>query len=265
MLQRLVIQPSQLRDRQVALTEPQRHYLYRVLRLRVGDRVIVLDGQGQAWQARLGADGAELVEALAGQAELPIAVTLVVALPKGNGFDDVVRQCTELGVTAIVPVISDRTLLHPSPPKLERWRRIAQEAAEQSERQVVPTILDPLPFQTLLREPSPGGTLSQDTAIKYLCAERGSPPHLLHSLADTPGIQPEQTTANSQGSPGIMIAVGPEGGWTDTEITAAIAAGYQPISLGPRILRAVTAPMVALAIIAAQCECQNYPPTRLSP
>jgi 16S rRNA (uracil1498-N3)-methyltransferase len=254
MLQRLVIHPSQLCDRQVALTDTQRHYLCRVLRLGAGDRFVVLDGQGQSWQAQLAANGAELIETLVGQTELPLAVTLVAALPKGNGFDEVVRQCTELGVVGIIPVMSDRTLLHPSPQKLERWRRIAQEAAEQSERQVVPTILEPLPFKTLLREPNPQGTLIQSTLIKYLCAERGSSPHLLHSLdlldslaLPAPGREP---------APSITIAVGPEGGWTDAEITAAIAADYQTVSLGPRILRAVTAPMVALAIIAARYECQ---------
>jgi 16S rRNA (uracil1498-N3)-methyltransferase len=258
MLQRLVIDPLQLSDRHVSLTVHQRHYLCRVLRLGTGDRFVVMNGQGRAWLAALAApgpeSGAELVEELIGRAELPVAVTLVVALPKGNGFDEVVRQCTELGVAEIVPVLSDRTLLHPSSQKLERWRRIAQEAAEQSERQIVPTILEPLPLRSLFTTadlspglpPSLDGSLRQTGTRKYWCTERGATTHLLDGLVDGE-IWQEQAG-------GVAIAVGPEGGWTEAEVDSAIAAGYQPVSLGPRILRAVTAPMVALALIAAVCE-----------
>lgn len=248
MLQRLVIHPSQLSDRHVSLTADQRHYLCRVLRLGAGDRFLVMNGQGQTWLAEL-ADlenelGARLVEELRGRSELPVNVTLVAALPKGNGFDEVVRQCTELGVAAIVPVLSDRTLLHPSPQKLERWRRIAQEAAEQSERQVVPTIEEPRSLAALFTEPQlVAGSVTQ----KFWCTERGATVHLLDCLV---GGVPWQAAE------GLAIAVGPEGGWTEAEVAGAIAAGYQPVSLGPRILRAVTAPVAAMALIAAVCERQ---------
>ncbi len=253
MLQRLVVDPAQLdsaqlRDRQVTLTEAQRHYLCRVLRLGPGDRVVVMDGRGQSWLAEMMAPGdqanLQLLAAMAGAearpTELPVAVTLVAALPKGNGFDEVVRQCTELGVASILPVISDRTLLHPSPQKLERWRRIAQEAAEQSERQVVPTLLAPLPFAQSLR-------MLPSTEAKYLCAERSTAAPLLACL--------QATTL----PPTMAIAVGPEGGWTTAEIEGAIAMGYRPVSLGARILRAVTAPVAALSLIAAVGETNPSP------
>lgn len=235
-LQRLVIAPDQLNPPQILLNADQQHYLSRVLRLRSGDQFIAMDGQGKGWLAQLQSDQAKILEAIDTRSELPISVTLILALPKGNGFDDVVRQVTELGVTCIAPVISDRTLLHPSPNKLDRWRRIAQEAAEQSERQIVPTILEPVPFRD---------RLSQNSEDRhFICLARGSSPHLLDVLL-------EQTYSS------IKLAIGPEGGWTDSEIEQAIAANYQPISLGRRILRAVTAPIVALSLISGSLERTN--------
>lgn len=236
-LQRLVIAPSQIQQQQISLTTQQQHYLNRVLRLRCGDRFIAMDGLGHWWVAVLTELKAEILESISVQTELPVSITLLVALPKGNGFDEVVRCCTELGASCIAPVISDRTLLHPSPQKLERWRRIAIEASEQSERQFVPTILDPQPFVTAL------SSVNSDTSSvdnhKYICVARGDSPRLIDRLHD-------------KGQ--IVIATGPEGGWTHTEVESAIAAGFQLVSLGRRILRAVTAPIVALSLIAAAFE-----------
>ncbi|UBF25858.1 16S rRNA (uracil(1498)-N(3))-methyltransferase [Kovacikia minuta CCNUW1] len=253
MLQRLVIASHQFHPPFIALTTEQQHYLCQVLRLRQGDRFIALDGQGQSWLARLVPsdhssmpEQAEILDTIAGKTELPLAVTLVIALPKGNGFDEVVRQATELGVACIVPVISDRTLLKPSPQKVERWRRIAQEATEQSERQIVPTILEPISFRDSLQNPSMDG----DQSSRYLCVTRQQSPHLLHCLLD----RKQWAMGKGQNPSGILLAIGPEGGWTDSEVEQAISAGYQPVSLGSRILRAVTAPVVALSLIAASWE-----------
>lgn len=235
-LQRITIAPSQLQNQQIFLTSQQQHYLMRVLRLQAGDRFIAMNGQGCWWLAKLEGEQAQILESIAVQNELPVTVTLMVALPKGNGFDEVVRQATALGVTSIIPVISDRTLLHPSPQKLDRWRRIAAEAAEQSERQILPTILEPIPFTTSLK-------LSQDSFpdSQYICVPRDSYPHLLECLQAS-----KQKT--------IAIATGPEGGWTDAEVQQACAASFQPVSLGRRILTAVLAPIVALSVLAAAVE-----------
>lgn len=231
-LQRIAIAPSQFQQGQILLTKEQQHYLGRVLRLREGDRFIAMDGKGKWWLSQLTGEQAQVLEPLSVETELPVSITLMVALPKGNGFDEVVRCCTELGVTCIAPVLSDRTLLHPSPQKLERWRRIAAEAAEQSERSFVPTILEPVTFNTAFT--------ANQTIHSYICEARGEYPHLkkvLNSISDE-----------------ILIATGPEGGWTTQEIENAIASGFQPVSLGRRILRAVTAPVVALSLITAACE-----------
>jgi 16S rRNA (uracil1498-N3)-methyltransferase len=236
-LQRIAIAPTQIDQQQITLTTEQQHYLSRVLRLRSGDRFIAIDGQGGWWLAELEHQlQARILEAIAIHTELPITVTLIVAMPKGSGMDDIVRQTTELGVSNIAPVISDRSLLQPSPQKLERWRRIAQEAAEQSERQIVPTILEPISLTASLQQWS--------APQCYFCVARGSAPHLLKCLQNT--ISNHQTT--------IAIATGPEGGWTPTEVEQAIAAKFQPVSLGQQILRATTAPVVAIALVNAAIE-----------
>jgi 16S rRNA (uracil1498-N3)-methyltransferase len=217
----------------MTLTLEQQHYLGRVLRLGQGDRFVAMDGVGGSWLAELGHSGqAAIVEALTVHTELPLAVTLMIALPKGNGFDEVVRQATELGVACIAPVISDRTLLQPSPQKLDRWRRIAQEAAEQSERQLVPTLLDPIPFSTALPSSTPNS---------YICVTRQIASPFLDRLLLTQ-------------SKSLTVAIGPEGGWTEAEVAQAIAAQFEPVTLGARILRTVTAPIVALSLIAATQE-----------
>ncbi|MTJ22932.1 16S rRNA (uracil(1498)-N(3))-methyltransferase [Dolichospermum sp. UHCC 0352] len=231
-LQRITIHPQQVQANQLLLTPQQQHYLLRVLRLRDGDKFIVMDGMGKWWLARLQGEQGEVLEPLEVKTELPVAITLMMALPKGNGFDEIVRCCTELGVTSIAPILSDRTLLNPSPQKLERWQRIASEAAEQSERAVVPTILQPVAFNTAIKETT--------ATHRYICEARGDYPHLQHVI---------NKTANE-----IIITIGPEGGWTNQELEIAIASGFQPISLGRRILRAVTAPIVAISLIAAYFE-----------
>ena len=229
MIYRLVITPTQKQDEQIILTTKQQHYLKRVLRLGNGDRFLAMDGQGQSWLAQLTGTFAQIIESRLIETELPVAITLIVALPKGKGFDDIVRCSTELGVNTLMPVISDRTLLKPSYHKLERWRRIAQEATEQSERLFVPKIVEPSDFLNTLPQ-----VIDSDTDC-YICVARRNITHLLTSL---------QTREKKK----IVIATGSEGGWTTTEVEEAISTGFQAVSLGQRILRAVTAPIVALSL-----------------
>lgn len=254
-MQRLVVQPQQIRDRALVLTAEQQHYLQRVLRLGAGDRFVAMDGRGGGWETQLvrGEDGALqgwLGASLVLDSELPMAVTLLVAIPKGSGFDEIVRQTTELGASRIVPVLSDRTLVKPSPNKLQRWRRIATEAAEQSERQVVPDIWEPRSFSAAIAEQTanPRSQTSKAAAhaerfqpLACLCVARGNAIALPQLLQGSP-------------PPHLILATGPEGGWTPAEIERAKTARFQPVSLGKRVLRAVTAPMAALAIAGSLCE-----------
>lgn len=266
--QRIAIALSQVCNSLIDLTAFQQHYLSRVLRLREGDRFLVLDGLGHCWLTRLIPSptgkglGGEMLEEFSLTTELPVDVTLIAALPKGNAFDDVVRQVTELGVNCIIPVISDRTLLKPSPQKLERWRRIALEASEQSERVIIPTIADPLSWRECLE------TVTQGQ--RFICEARGEFPHLLTVLAPPQPPQPPFIRGENEFLqspipnpyspiptplfPSISIGIGPEGGWTEDELKDAIESGFQAVSLGSRIFRAVTAPLVALSLIAAKYE-----------
>jgi 16S rRNA (uracil1498-N3)-methyltransferase len=232
---RIVITPPHPQQQWIALSQEQSHYLQRVLRLKNGDRFVAMDGQGQAWLAELQAEKAHLLDFLPESTELNIAVTLLVALPKGNGFEEIIRPCTELGVSTLMPVISDRTLLKPSPNKGERWQKIAREAAEQSERQWVPDILEPCSFKEALIN------LKDCGSEAYICVTRRESP-LLWSCLETQ--RPNR----------LLIATGPEGGWTDTEIEQAIAVGFKPVSLGKRILRAITAPTVVMSLVANFAE-----------
>jgi 16S rRNA (uracil1498-N3)-methyltransferase len=132
-------------------------------------------------------------------------------------------------------VDSDRTILKPSEAKVQRWRKIAAEAAEQSERQLGPQILEPISFAQALQESK---HFAQNC---YLCATRRHDNHLLDRIS-------------SPLPHSILIATGCEGGWTPAEIEAAIAIGFEPVSLGRRILRAVTAPIAALSCLVGEIE-----------
>lgn len=236
-MQRLVVDPTQIEGGVLTLTAAQQHYLQRVLRLGVNDRFLALDGRGQIWEATLQTDAAQATLTTFSQAALaaPLSqtkITLAACLPK-QGFDEVVRQVTELGVDEIVPIVSDRTLPRPSAHKLQRWRRIAAEAGEQSERLTVPLIREPLAWSNwLARE-------SQD--FRLICVARQTVPPLLSVCLMSHFTH-------------IEVAIGPEGGWTESEITAAIARGYQPVTLGASILRAVTASVTAIGLLRAGIE-----------
>ncbi|HAC66133.1 MAG TPA: 16S rRNA (uracil(1498)-N(3))-methyltransferase [Cyanothece sp. UBA12306] len=238
MLYRLVIKSIENLEQSLTLNPEQQHYLKRVLRLKNGDRFVALDGQGKSYIAQLQDESAQILENLEESTELAISITLIVALPKGNGFDEIVRCCTELGVTTLIPVISQRTLLKPSTHKLQRWRKIATEAAEQSERQVVPTIFEATTLKQSLKN------IDKMPSNRYICVSRKPAHHLLTYLSEAPPNP-------------VIIATGCEGGWTKAEIEMAIALGFQPVSLGRRILRAITAPIVALSLAVSTIESET--------
>lgn len=226
---RLVIETEQKDEAIIRLTPAQKHYLSRVVRLGTGDRFVALDGKGESWLVELRETDATILESIQDNTELTVEITLMVALPK-NGFEEVVRCCTEIGVSRIIPVISERTIPKPNPHKHQRWQKIAQEAAEQSERTIVPVIEPIISFADVIKQDLNGNY--------YLGVTRHQAPPLRECLKEQ-----KQNT--------IIIATGPEGGWTDKEVEQAIAAGFKPFSLGKTILRAVTAPIVAAAIAAA--------------
>jgi 16S rRNA (uracil1498-N3)-methyltransferase len=240
--QRLTIAPEQiLADQRLRLTDEQGHYLQRVLRLKPGDIFWTQDGRGQQWKATLDTQPGQalILETLATSQLAPLKPPLILAaaLPK-SGFDDVVRQATEIGVTQIQPLTSERSLLQPSMQKIERWQRIAQEASEQSEQIFVPQVFMPISLTDWFNRTS---TETQ----AYICVTRGSYPLLIDHLQRVLAISPQHS---------ILLTIGPEGGWSEREIAEAVAKNYQPVSLGSGILRATTASLVALAVVSTLRE-----------
>jgi 16S rRNA (uracil1498-N3)-methyltransferase len=252
-LQRVTLQAHQVSpalqiNSAIALTPEQKHYLCNVLRLETGAEFIALDRQAGWWLAKLTGDldTAEIIAKLENNSELTTQITLGIAMPKGSNIESVIRQTTELGVRQIVPLFSDRTILKAGTEignqKRDRWQRIAEEAAELSMRNYVPEINTPQTFNEWLAQLAKSAAPS----LKYICVTSPDARHLLTTLQD---IQNEQVL-------NIVIVTGCEGGWTTREEEIAIASGFIPVSLGDRVLSAVTAPVVALSIIGAFSDTQ---------
>jgi 16S rRNA (uracil1498-N3)-methyltransferase len=232
---RLFLAPEQFEGTGASLTASQHHYLRQVLRLRAGARCLVLDGCGRAWRGTF--DGEQFI-ALADELhpagrELPVHVCLACAVPKGERWEWLLEKATELGVAEVVPLVSERSVVHPRPQRLERWQAIVREAAEQCERAILPRVHLPLDFQAFLRLGVAGA--------RFICTARGTRPSLWSQLPPS--------------GPGLLTVVsGPEGGFSDGEIAQAVATGFQPVALGGRVLRAETAPLVALSWLGARFE-----------
>jgi 16S rRNA (uracil1498-N3)-methyltransferase len=219
------------------LTGSDALHLSRVLRARAGTRVTAFDGAGleaaglvrevapERVVLQLGAPGPSAVEAA-------LAVTVAVALLKGDKLKDVVRQCTELGAAAFTPLSTARSESKvPSENKLERLRRVAREAAKQSGRSVIPEVAPARPLKDLL-----AGWRSGGQALLHADPRAG-----LTLAAALP--------ADAAGEAGVLIVTGPEGGLTPQECELLLEAGSRGVRLGNRILRAETAPVALLAVL----------------
>jgi 16S rRNA (uracil1498-N3)-methyltransferase len=219
-----------------------------VLRLQPGQPLTLFDGRGGEWSARVTAMGRQnvAVELLAHdpvERELTPRVTLVAAMPANDRFDWLVEKATELGVDAIVPVLTARSVLKLAGERAQRkqahWQGVAAAAAEQCGRTRVPTLGDIQPLQAWIRDGGPS-TLPQAPAPTS---------QLLLSLQDAEPIA--LRLAQGAGTPHWIVYSGPEGGLTAAEEAELRALGARPTTLGPRVLRAETAPLAALALIAA--------------
>jgi 16S rRNA (uracil1498-N3)-methyltransferase len=220
----------------VAFAADDAHKVRNVLRKRSGDRVEVVDSAGAAFAARLDVEArvvtAQLEEPLTRErAEPVLRVTLAQAIPKGNKMDFVIEKATELGVERIVPVRTARVIADAGPAKLERWRRIAKSAAQQSGRTKVPDVDATVAWDALL--PSFNGF---DRV--YVPWELAPPLPLREAIAPDADAR------------AVLLAIGPEGGFTADEVAHAAQAGAKVVSLGRRILRTETAALVVLTILA---------------
>ena len=228
----------------LGLSPDEGRHLSRVLRLRSGARVHVFDGRGRQHEAtltdddprnptlRLGAPVAAVPEPL-------VRVTLGMTVLRSRVLDTAVRDATMLGVADVVPLLTHRTQAggeERAAGRLgDRWRGIAIASAKQCGRAVVPAIHPPTTFPRFLEDARPH-------AVRLLLVEpaaAGTNAATARTSALRTGPRPASAA----------LAIGPEGGWTDAEIRAAEAAGFEPLTLGRRTLRAETAPVAALSIL----------------
>ncbi len=213
-------------------------HMCRALRVQPGQRVEVFDGAGGRWSGVVERAGAEVwvaeLSCLPGN-ESALGLELLVALPKGERWEWVLEKGTELGVARFLPVYTGRTVprlrAERQAAKVERWSRIVAAAAKQCERGRVPVVEPPVDLAEALETlgpPRPG-------EVRIVWAER-------RGQAPWPPSQPVR----------VLLASGPEGGWTPEELGGLMAAGFVAMGLGPRILRADTAAVVGAALAQAR-------------
>jgi 16S rRNA (uracil1498-N3)-methyltransferase len=239
---RFFVPPAALRADEVQLADQGlAHQLSRVLRLGPGDELLLLDGAGLACVVELTALGRDTVAGRVlrrGPAggEPSVAVSVYLGLMRPERFEWALQKCVELGARRIAPVQFARSLPadRADGRRVERWRRIAREAAEQACRGLLPEVAEPLPFAPACAEAA--------RAERAIILWEQEAPHLRAALRANP--RPAS----------VAILSGPVGGITGDELIAAGAHGIMPASLGPRILRAETAPVAALAALMYELE-----------
>jgi len=231
------------------LTGATADHLIRVLRAQPGMTADVVAG-GRVFRAEVaaidnGANGESEVRfnlIAEMKAEPSLAITLVMSVYKFDRMEWAIEKLTELGVAEIAPVIarrSEKHLVQAATKRVERWRRIAHEASQQSRRSDVPVIQEPLSLAECVRRES--------DAVRIVLAEQERSTTLrkaLEAAIDEAGVE----------APSFQIAIGPEGGWSPEEEGLFDANGWKAVSLGPRILRAETAAITALAVAASILE-----------
>ena len=220
----------------VAVPPEEAHHLARVLRREPGDGVGLFDGMGGEWVGFVHTVApeftVEVVDAAVPAPEPPVRVTLGIGLLKGVQMDAVVRDATMLGVFAIAPMVTQHVSIGRrgwrGGAALQRWHRVALASARQCRRAVVPVISPVTPFESVLRE--------TPADVTVMCVE---PARVVEHEADEVGQKPGTA----------LVLVGPEGGWSSDEVERAVAHGARLIHLGPRTLRAESAPTVALSCL----------------
>lgn len=237
-MNRFFVDPAVLVDGPILLDGGMAHQMARVLRLRPGDRVVLLDGSGQEVvaelrQVRPHGVVACPVERRPGRPEPACAVTVYQGVLRPARFEWLLEKGTELGVVAFVPLLTERSVVRPEDGgKADRWRRIVREAAEQCGRAVLPEVRPPARLTDAI-----GGA----GGLRLLCWEASEGPGLRMTL--------REAVAAGARPAAVSLFMGPEGGFTEAEVEAAREAGAHVVSLGRRILRSETAGLAAAAAV----------------
>lgn len=232
---------------QVVIEGDDVKHLRSVLRVEVGQDILVSDGHGRdviASVASVEADRiiADIISERGAEElpELPIAITLYQALPKADKMELIIQKCVELGVSRIVPVETSRCVVKldkkNAAKKVERWQKIARSASEQCQRSLVPEVADVMSWR---------GALDEAEGMSVICYEQESSTGTLRKLLES--VRENKLER-------LNVFVGPEGGFTNEEVDQAIKSGHESISLGKRILRTETAGMALIAAVMLEEE-----------
>ena len=239
---RFFVSKESIENNIATITGKDAFHIARSLRMAVGDNIYVSDGEGHDYLAALTdiKDDICTAEILSegDSAEPKMSITLYMAYPKGDKLETVIQKAVELGVTRIVPFESSRCIKRPKADKVakqgERLSKIAEEAAKQCGRGIIPEVTLPLSYSEMLED-------AKSSALRLICYEKESD---LSVKALLSGDMPES----------IAIIVGCEGGFSPEEVEAAVNAGCHSVTLGKRILRCETAPLTVLSMILYQYE-----------
>lgn len=224
--------PHPLDVPRLLLSGGEAHHLLHVLRLTIGDKVVLFDGVGNEATARIesiSADSAELtiLETRSGTAENVVPVILGTAVPKGDRFSWLVEKATELGVSRLIPLNTQRSIVDPGEGKLSKMRQTVVAASKQCGRTRLMEIDPPITWRKFVEQEFPqGNALVAHPSGERLCIPVDEP------------VRP------------IILAIGPEGGLTDAELELALEHGARLVSLGPRILRVETAGLALAALMS---------------
>ncbi|MFC3745433.1 RsmE family RNA methyltransferase [Paenibacillus sp. GCM10012306] len=244
-MQRYFVTPEQFSGDTVTIGGEDARHIAKVMRGKEGDKLIVSDGSSrealvEIVQIEIGEITTNVVEVLEMTHEARVKITVAQSLPKGDKMETVIQKCTEIGAVSFQPFLSERTIVQYDERKegkrLERWRKICKEAAEQAHRNIIPLVEPPVSWKLLLQ------SFAEYDAV-YFCYEKEEGLQLRSAAA------PKLEALKNQSIVKIMVVVGPEGGFTTDEAVKAEAAGAVPVGLGSRILRCETAGMVAAACL----------------
>ncbi|WAA11507.1 16S rRNA (uracil(1498)-N(3))-methyltransferase [Fervidibacillus halotolerans] len=247
-MQRYFLNDHQLNGEIITITGDDYHHIVHVMRLKIGDKIAIVFPEGKVaicelFQIEKESVTVKIREWVEENRELPIEVTIGSALLKGDKFDIVVQKGTELGAKRFIPFQATNSVVKLDDSKgkkrQRRWQKIAKEAAEQSERLVVPKIDEPLSFDRCLKIVS---QIKWKIVAYEMEARSGE------------SFQFYNTLQQVKKGDSIFLMFGPEGGFSEAEIEKLKEEGFISIGLGPRILRAETAPLYALSAISFHFE-----------
>ncbi len=258
---------------ELELSADESHHALHVLRLKKGESVVLFDGAGREAQGVIAGIGRRHlwveVESVAQKPfELPLKLTLAVAMPKGPRQGFLIEKCTELGAASIWPILTEHGVVRPGRGLIEKWSRRAIEAAKQSRRAWVPMIAEPRTFAESLRDAREFDALclahpgadhkSFADFLREASFLRGQGEPRRSGRADSrisitspASVAPPGPKLVSRDGASLLAFIGPEGGWTDEELALGVQAGARAVTLGPTILRTETAAIAVCAAAAA--------------